>query len=355
MNWRRRRLKVQWFLTTLLTIFVSATFVYNIECVIKKCKKTSEVNYKPLKKSLLSVSGYVNKASLSESLQWHRSSEAPKNTHVTKSMAQLGKMDEVNEHFMFFNFVPKSGSEILIYLLEKIQGMNSFKHVRLKGGRERQLNGIHQEEFVDEIYDIRRNLAVPLSFDRNVYFVNFTSFDKQLPIYINLIRHPVTKVLSRTAEKKSGRTGDNYLSCIQKKGKECSLKDGETEDFSIPYFCGHDPKCRLSNSNWAFGRAIENVEKYYRVVGILEELNTTLSVLEDQIPQFFKGAMMTYERSLLDIYKRKKNPAIPLNFRSTVEKKLSKEIEFYYWVRQRLVAQSRMTIPRKEQRCNKNK
>ncbi|XP_066145033.1 uronyl 2-sulfotransferase-like isoform X2 [Euwallacea fornicatus] len=337
MNWRRRRLKVQWFLTTLLTIFVSATFVYNNECVIKECKKTSDVNYKPLKKSLLSVNGHVNKASLSESRQWHRSTEAPKSTHVTKSMAQLGKMDEVNEHFMFFNFVPKSGSEILIYLLEKIQGMNSFKHVRLKGGRKKQLNGIHQEEFVDEIYDIRRNLAVPVSFDRNVYFINFTSFDKQLPIYINLIRHPVTKVLSRVAEKKSGRIRDNYLSCMQKKGKECNLKN----DFSIPYFCGHDPKCRLPNTDWALGRAKENVEKYYRVVGVLEELNTTLSVLEDQIPQFFKGTMMTYERSLLDIYKRKKNPEIPINFRKRVEKKLSKEIEFYYWVRQRLWSQAR--------------
>lgn len=54
-----------------------------------------------------------------------------------------------------------------------------------------------KEEVVDEIYDIRRNLAIPLSFDRNVYFINFTSFDKQLPTYINLIRHPVAKVMAR--------------------------------------------------------------------------------------------------------------------------------------------------------------
>ena len=54
-----------------------------------------------------------------------------------------------------------------------------------------------QEEFVDGVYTVMREEAVPLSFDRQMYFVNYTLFDKQSPTYINLIREPADKALSR--------------------------------------------------------------------------------------------------------------------------------------------------------------
>ncbi len=41
-------------------------------------------------------------------------------------------------------------------------------------------------------------------------------------------------------------------------------------------------------------KAKENVEKHYAVVGVLEELNKTLTVLEHYVPRFFKGALNTY-------------------------------------------------------------
>ena len=40
--------------------------------------------------------------------------------------------------------------------------------------------------------------------------------------------------------------------------------------------------------------AKENVEKHYAVVGVLEELNKTLTVLEHYVPRFFKGAKDVY-------------------------------------------------------------
>lgn len=40
--------------------------------------------------------------------------------------------------------------------------------------------------------------------------------------------------------------------------------------------------------------AKENVEKNYAVVGILEEINMTLTVLEHYVPRFFKGAKSLY-------------------------------------------------------------
>ena len=49
-------------------------------------------------------------------------------------------------------------------------------------------------------------------------------------------------------------------------------------------------------------KAMENVEKHYAVVGILSELNKTLTVLEHYVPRFFKGALHTYWGKLTIIH-----------------------------------------------------
>lgn len=41
-------------------------------------------------------------------------------------------------------------------------------------------------------------------------------------------------------------------------------------------------------------RAKRAVEKHYAVVGVLEDLNSTLTVLENYIPKFFQGASQVY-------------------------------------------------------------
>lgn len=64
--------------------------------------------------------------------------------YVTKSLAELDKMDQFNRYFLFLNDVPKSGSEILILLLQKLQGFNNFKHVRMRDGNKRHLTVIQQ-------------------------------------------------------------------------------------------------------------------------------------------------------------------------------------------------------------------
>ncbi|KAH1009522.1 uronyl 2-sulfotransferase [Dendroctonus ponderosae] len=332
---RRRRLKLEWFLLILLAVFVSGSILFKIKCNTD-CNRPSMIDYKLPKKSLLSVTNVGNST---ESLRHRITSRKPIRKHVTKSMAELGKMDAVNKHFLFLNSVPKSGSEILIFLVEKIQGVNNFKHIRLKGGNKRRLTKAQQEEVVDEIYDIRRNLAIPLSFDRNVYFINFTSFDKQLPTYINLIRHPVAKVMARAILKKTGKYDSYFIRCLSDSKKNCNFKNGRPYDLTIPYFCGHDPRCMLLNNQWALETAKKNVERYYQVVGVLEELDTTLDILEEEIPQFFDGAKKTYQANLLDIYKHKKDPDVPKEVWSTLEESLVKELEFYNWVKYRLFEQ----------------
>lgn len=51
---------------------------------------------------------------------------------------------------------------------------------------------------------------------------------------------------------------------------------------------------RPFNTLGALQRAKKAVERHYAVVGVLEDLNSTLTVLENYIPLFFKGATQVY-------------------------------------------------------------
>ncbi len=71
-------------------------------------------------------------------------------------------------------------------------------------------------------------------------------------------------------------------------------------------FCGHDMDCAAFNSAEVLQRAKANVEKFYPVVGVLERLNQSFTVMEHTMPHIFKGAakvknckMMTYSQSKL--------------------------------------------------------
>ncbi|XP_050304742.1 uronyl 2-sulfotransferase-like [Anthonomus grandis grandis] len=331
---RRRRIKICNLFLIWLGLLITGALIYKTSDMSSDFNET--VKNKIPKKSLLSVASTINASSTTETNR-KPSTTTPVTKRVTKSMSQLGKMDEINKHFLFLNSVPKSGSEILIFLLERIQGGNNFKHVRLKGGNRRRLNDIQQEELIQEIYDIRQDLAVPLSFDRPVYFLDFSKFDKQMPTYVNLIRHPVAKVMSRAFSKKTGTYDSYFVRCLLDVQRNCNFKSGRPYDLTIPYFCGHDERCMFLNNQWALERAKKNVEKYYKVVGVLEELNVTLDALEVELPQFFRGARVVYQQHLLDIYNHKKEPEVPKDVRRSLEESLVMEIEFYEWVKSRLL------------------
>ena len=66
------------------------------------------------------------------------------------------------------------------------------------------------------------------------------------------------------------------------------------KDLSIPYFCGQNSQCQVLGDKWAMEMAMENVKKFYSVVGVIEDFPKTLRVLESTIPEFFEGVMDLY-------------------------------------------------------------
>lgn len=87
------------------------------------------------------------------------------NKYVTKSLTELGTMDQSNKYFLFLNAVPKSGSEILILLLQKLQGVNNFKHIRMRDGNKRHLTITQQVIFIV--------IILAFFYGKTLYFTKF--------------------------------------------------------------------------------------------------------------------------------------------------------------------------------------
>ena len=86
------------------------------------------------------------------------------------------------------------------------------------------------------------------------------------------------------------------------------------------------------------------VEEKYSVIGILEDLESTFSVLQAYVPKFFRNAKEIFKdnESNLTLTHTNKNPIKkPINnqTRTFLEKKFSVEIEFYEFCKQRLYNQ----------------
>ncbi|XP_076309270.1 uronyl 2-sulfotransferase-like isoform X2 [Tachypleus tridentatus] len=217
---------------------------------------------------------------------------------------------ETDRRILMYNRVPKSGSEAMTVFISKLSHLNHFDHHRSSVFNKRQLTKDEQRAFV---LDVMRNKP-PFAYDRHVYFTNFFQFNHPNPIYINTMRDPVEKVISRfffwrvpgipvfEELKAAGKVNisktqwlkKDFEECVRSADPECSFITGKPYDLAIPYFCGHEEECTMLNNNAALQRAKMNVQRYYTVVGVLEEMNKTLEVLEGYIPHFFKGIFSLY-------------------------------------------------------------
>uniref|UniRef100_A0A914YBM0 Sulfotransferase n=1 Tax=Panagrolaimus superbus TaxID=310955 RepID=A0A914YBM0_9BILA len=132
------------------------------------------------------------------------------------------------------------------------------------------------------------------------------------PIYINLIREPLERLLSHYYFL---RYGDNYRvglkrskaghnetfdECIEMGGKDCDMKQMWIQ---IPYFCGTAAFCSEPGNEMALKQAKWNLVNRYLVVGLNERMEDLIAVLEKLLPNFFKGAFGHFKSLSGSFYK----------------------------------------------------
>ncbi|XP_039963866.1 heparan sulfate 2-O-sulfotransferase pipe-like [Bactrocera tryoni] len=262
---------------------------------------------------------------------------------------------------LVFNRVPKTGSIQLIELMRTLGKAHNFE-VQVdpqNGGIRTLLDESEEQELVDNIASLEDGTV----FVSHVNYLNFSKFGASRPIYVNMVRDPVERVISwyyyiRSPwifvpnRRKSNREMPNpkwvnteFDQCVLSGEKACTYIEGSAMEQvgdhrrQTLFFCGHNQrKCTPFNTKLPLEIAMQTVEREYAVVGTWEDTNVTLSVLENYIPSYFRGAKNIYYMGLnKDI--RNYNPMKPHiseDIKNMLRKNFTREIEFYQFCRQRL-------------------
>ena len=221
---------------------------------------------------------------------------------------------------LVYNRIPKTGSTAIITLLTLL-------------GRDRNFALAEGKSFprhldFDEQYDFARRVQKapkPLAIWSHVHFMDLAQLDAQAfrglnPVYLNSVRDPIERLASRfhyhrrpeaeggnpTAFFKSLRRMEpdslpknatleswlkkNFEECVLSDDPECVFKPGSQRDSPIAYFCGQNPRCLEHDNRWALNKALENIDKFYPVVLVLERFEESLKAAEKILPNFFNGA-----------------------------------------------------------------
>ncbi|XP_017468053.1 PREDICTED: heparan sulfate 2-O-sulfotransferase pipe-like [Rhagoletis zephyria] len=284
------------------------------------------------------------------------------------SADELNNTKKADIDMIFFNRVAKVGSQSLMELMSHLGRLHGYKASRDAGKRyETVLLAPHlQRELAVEILGKQK----PHAYSQHLAYLNFTRFHLPRPIYINLVRHPIDRVISwhyyiraewyyidmkaKLGDMAPPRPSDEFMNmdidtCIKTKSILCTFNQDEATNESgdhrrqTLFFCGQNKKlCMPFNSVTAMQKAKRTVEQEYAVVGTWEDTNITLTVLEHYIPKYFKHAKVVYHMGKERLSSVNKNPAkrpVSQETRDILSKNFTNEIEFYEFCKQRLYLQ----------------
>ncbi|CAG0917929.1 unnamed protein product [Notodromas monacha] len=162
---------------------------------------------------------------------------------------------------LFFNRVPKTGSELFALLLQWLQEPNNFLQLRLSGNEKRKLDSMERLCLKTPFFSLTQqkemtiNLADDMKVkggekfvaDRHVYFFDVKEdMTRRFPSaevkYFSTIRDPVEKAASRfyysraTSRNQTRLHDTSFEACVAQGMPECRFLDGESYDLTIPYF-----------------------------------------------------------------------------------------------------------------------
>ncbi|XP_067938225.1 heparan sulfate 2-O-sulfotransferase 1-like isoform X2 [Watersipora subatra] len=221
---------------------------------------------------------------------------------------------------IIYNRVPKTGSTTFANIAYKLTGANNFHmlHLNVTYKNMHYLTILDQQRFV-------RNISLwkektPALYHGHLYFLEFTRFGFPNPIYINIVRDPIERLVSyyyflrygddyrpklKRASAKDNKTLDE---CLLTKGKDCDLE--RVMWVQIPFFCGHSVEC-LKPGRWALEQAKTNLLNKYLLVGVTEHLEQFIAMLEVMLPRYFSGAYDLFKTTNLGYLRKTKEKHPP--------------------------------------------
>ncbi|XP_070568986.1 uronyl 2-sulfotransferase-like [Ptychodera flava] len=274
---------------------------------------------------------------------FHRSNHGNYLSNITNVVSgQQGKQLTFQSR-VIFNKVGKCGSRVVLGIFDELSRRNGFTLYDTGIGNETHIPLKGQVELVNMVSE----LEAPFIFERHFHYIDFEKFGAIQPIYINIIRDPISRFTSQYYYKRFGdevidkvyKGPEEYLNmtineCVLSNNKECS---SQKLFYIVPFFCGQDDRCRKP-SDWALEKAMANFADRFLFVGFIEELRATLQVLQELLPAMFKGAVQIYDQTAaIDTMKQQttsRNKIPPTQeVKKIMRQRMREEYEFYAFVR----------------------
>ncbi|XP_023349650.1 uronyl 2-sulfotransferase [Eurytemora carolleeae] len=258
--------------------------------------------------------------------------------HLFGKLEPSSENRTTNSNIIIYNRVPKCASTSINNLIGKLSKLNRF--------------GVqHSSVYHIKVTSFEENIKLASSFrkisesgekvvfDRHFYYVDWKRLGIQ-PILINMIREPVERVISQFYYLRSKGRWNKLVErparswfekdlevCVLNQDPECQYD--KVQELQITYFCGTEWECGDGQSWKALQKAKYNIEHEYSVVGILENFNASLAVLEAFIPGFFAGASKISERKRSSDHNSNPHPRPSSTVIQEIRIRLGNELELY--------------------------
>lgn len=255
-----------------------------------------------------------------------------------------------NANFIFHNKLPKSGSTTMHDILRELSTKNLFYYKKMDSAN---MNFDDDNSLVDYIQE---NMKKPFFYMQHHFFTNFTKYGIDQPTMINVIREPIDWFSSHYHFKlygwsrKPGQRGDqNEMTleeCVNSNAPTCTRNHWRY----IEFFCGNGPECQTpttaksaEDEAAAKSRMVEAAKRRmlndYFVIGVLEQFEDSLRVLEKLLPRYYRGALDVYQSKNIQttrnqtksLNKRVLPDGATYKLRTTT---LKHEVDLYHFARQ---------------------
>uniref|UniRef100_A0A9J7Z5S8 Heparan sulfate 2-O-sulfotransferase 1 n=1 Tax=Cyprinus carpio carpio TaxID=630221 RepID=A0A9J7Z5S8_CYPCA len=223
------------------------------------------------------------------------------------SLRDSPALPEIEDLIIIYNRVPKTASTSFTNIAYDLCGKNRFHVLHINTTKNNPVMSLQdQMRFVRNVTSWRE--MKPGFYHGHVAYLDFTKFGvKGKPVYINIVRDPIERLVSYYYFLRFGddyrpglrrrKQGDKktFDECVSSGGSDCAP---EKLWLQIPFFCGHYSECWNVGSRWALEQAKYNLVNEYLLVGVTEELEDFIMMLEAALPRFFRGATELYRTAV---------------------------------------------------------